>query len=139
MEAVSGGSGGLGVLQDDDDTATAVYQPFDQASMKFDTPSHTVADTYVDAGSLSQDGAGGIFATYTLGGPAGPIALSYSADAGAASVGPKTLDANGDKGADWLTSSVGATGRGWHPGSTRARSRRWRSMPPTPSRALGQS
>ena len=112
VEAVSGGSGGLGVLQDDDDTATAVYQPFDQASMKFDTPSHTVADTYVDAGSLSQDGAGGIFATYTLGGPAGPIALSYSADAGAAWVGPKTLDANGDKGADWLTSAVGATGRG---------------------------
>jgi hypothetical protein len=63
-------------------------------------------------GALSQDGAGGIYATYLLGGPGGPINLSYSGDGGK-SFATGVLNANKAGGADKAISSVNGAGQGW--------------------------
>jgi hypothetical protein len=112
--AVTGGPSGFGVLEDNGDTHDIVYHRFDQTTQLFDTPEVTIA---ANAGeqdpALSQDGAGGIYATFLRGGGGGPIDLAYSSDGGATWTGPAALNPNTDQGAGELTSSVGPTGQGW--------------------------
>jgi hypothetical protein len=110
--AVGGGPSGFGVLETDDGTATTVYHRFDQATMKFDTPTVTVAKMSESSSAVTQDGAGGVYGTYLLDGPGGPIALSYSADGGKTWSGA-TLNANKSGGADEVTSWVNGAGQGW--------------------------
>jgi hypothetical protein len=112
--ALDGGPSGFGVLEDNDLNKSIVYHRFDQATDKFDTPLSTIAaNAFEESPAVSQDGTGGIYATFLLGGPGGQIALAYSADGGMSWAGPATLNANADAGAEELTSSVNATGQGW--------------------------
>ncbi len=110
--AVGGGPSGFGLLEDNLATASTVYHRFDQATQKFDTPLVTLAGHGEQQGALSQDGAGGVYATYLLGGAGGPIALSYSSDGGKTWTSG-TLNANTSSGADKVTSWVNAAGQGW--------------------------
>jgi hypothetical protein len=110
--AVGGGPSGFGVLETNDGTSTTVYHRFDAATMQFDTPMVTVAKSGQSNPAVSQDGAGGIYATYLLGGSGGPINLSYSADGGK-SFSTGALDANTSGGADQVTSAVNSAGQGW--------------------------
>ena len=107
--AVAGGPSGFGVLEESLAGGTTTYHPFDPATKQFDTPMVTIAAEPERSPSLSQDGAGGIYATYQ-GGAGGPVQLAYSGDGGARWSGPNTLDGAG--GAE-LDSAVDATGRGW--------------------------
>jgi len=113
--AVDGGPSGFGVLEDDTANNNIVYHRFDQASQTFSTtPYATIAANAVEQDpAVSQDGAGGVYATFLLGGGGGPISLAYSADGGATWTGPATLNANTDGGAGNVTSSVNAAGQGW--------------------------
>jgi hypothetical protein len=110
--AAGGGASGFGVIETDLSTNHVVYHAFDQAHMDFDTPEVTVADWSELYPAISQDGAGGIYATYLGGGGGGPIALSYSADGGARWT-TSALDPNTDLGASNVDSAVGPTGQGW--------------------------
>ena len=110
--AVGGGPSGFGVLETDDGTSTTIYRRFNATTMKFDTPVVTVAKNGQSNGAVSQDGAGGVYATYMLGGSGGPVNLSYSADGGK-SFATGVLDANTAGGADKVTSAVNAVGQGW--------------------------
>jgi hypothetical protein len=109
--AVGGGPSGFGILEDHL-TGQTVYHRFDAATEKFDTAPVVVADKDEQQPALSQDGAGGIYATYLLGGVGGPVKLSYSANGGSAwSSG--TLDKNSDGGVSSLNSSVNSARQGW--------------------------
>ena len=110
--AVGGGPSGFGILEDNLATATTVYHRFNPTTQKFDTPLVTVASHGEQQGALSQDGAGGVYATYLLGGAGGPIVLSYSSDGGTTWTGG-TLNANTSGGATMVTSSVSGAGQGW--------------------------
>jgi hypothetical protein len=113
-DAVAGGPSGFGVLEDNELTKSIVYHRFDQATDKFDTPLSTIAaNAFEESSAVSQDGLGGIYATFLLGGAGGQIALAYSADGGMSWTGPATLNPNADEGAGELTSSVNANGQGW--------------------------
>lgn len=111
--AVAGGPSGFGILEDDLGTSSVVYHRFDAATTKFDTPPVTVngAGGEID-GAVSQDASGGIYTTYLLGGPGGPLTLSYSADAGK-TFASGTLDADSDSGISQASSAVGGAGQGW--------------------------
>jgi hypothetical protein len=61
--------------------------------------------------SISQDGAGGLYATYMNGGSGGPIVLSYSADGGKTWTGPNVL--HSFDGLDHPKSAVNGAGQGW--------------------------
>ncbi len=110
--AVAGGPSGFGVLEGDEAHGTTVYHRFDETQMTFaDTPMVTVSKQGELDSALSQDGAGGLYATYLNGGSGGPVTLSYSGDGGKTWAGPATLEAyNGE--AD-VTSSVNPVGQGW--------------------------
>ena len=109
---VGGGPSGFGIFEDNLGTSTAVYHRFDQANGTFDTPLVTVAPHSELDPALSQDGAGGVYATYLSGGDGGPVELSYSGDGGHTFVsGPVNPDHDG--GAHDVTSTVNATGQGW--------------------------
>jgi hypothetical protein len=109
---VGGGPSGFGILEDDLGTSSVIYHRFDQGTMSFDTPAVTVASGHGELdGALSQDGGGGIYATY-LAGAGGPVDLSYSADGGH-SFSTAVLNANSEGGADDLSSAVNAAGQGW--------------------------
>ena len=110
--AVGGGPSGFGVLEVNDLTKTTVYHRFNAATLSFDTPMVTVAGDSELSPSVSQDGSGGVYATYLLGGPGGPVALSYSGDGGKSWTGG-TLDSNSGGGIGSLDSSVNAAGQGW--------------------------
>jgi hypothetical protein len=113
--AVGGGPSGFGVLEENTATHGVVYHPFDPVTQGFSaTPEVTIAagEDELDP-SVSQDAAGGVYATFLLGGSGGPVALAYSSDGGKAWAGPVTLEPDSDGGADDLTSSVGPTGQGW--------------------------
>jgi hypothetical protein len=110
--AVAGGPSGFGVIEYNDVTGDIVYHGFDQAHLDFDTaevPIFHEAELYP---ALSQDGAGGIYATYLGGGAGGPITLSYSGNGGAAWTSA-VINPNTDLQANQLNSSVGPTGQGW--------------------------
>lgn len=109
--AVAGGPSGFGVIEDNELTGNIVYHPFDQTHMDFDTHEDRVANHEMREPSLSQDAAGGIYATYLY--HNGTISISYSSDGGSSWFGPGTLVRNADGGAANVTSSVGPTGQGW--------------------------
>ena len=106
--AVGGGPSGFGILESNLATHSTVYHAFDTATEKFDTAPVTVAGEGELYPSLSQDGAGGIYATF-IGGAGGPVRLAYSADGGK-TWGTGTLDAGN---ASKTTSAVNAAGQGW--------------------------
>ena len=109
---VGGGPSGFGILEDDLGAGSVVYHRFDQGTLKFDSPPVTVASGHGELdGALSQDGGGGIYATY-LAGSGGAVDLSYSADGGH-SFSTAALNADSDGGVDNLTSAVNAAGQGW--------------------------
>ena len=113
--AVAGGPSGFGVLEDNDVNGSIVYQRFNQATGSF------AGEPYVtiNAGqgeqqpAVSQDGAGGVYGTFLLGGGGGPMSLAYSFNGGSSWIGPTTLNPNTDGGASDLTSDVSAGGQGW--------------------------
>ncbi len=112
--AVTGGPSGFGVLENDTAHSNIVYHRFDQTDETFDTPFATIATNKGEQDpAVSQDGAGGVFATFLLGGGGGPISLAYSSDGGTTWIGPAALNPNTDGGAGKVTSSVGPTGQGW--------------------------
>ncbi|MGN6167048.1 MAG: hypothetical protein ACTHQQ_02610, partial [Solirubrobacteraceae bacterium] len=105
-----GGPSGFGVLETDETHGRTVFQPFDQTTKAFGSMVG-VANQGELYPSLSQDAAGGIYATYMYGGAGGPVALSYSSDGGKTWSGPVQLDAyNGE---DHVTSAVNGAGQGW--------------------------
>jgi hypothetical protein len=110
--AVGGGPSGFGVLESDDANGHTVYLPFDAATSKFDKPAATINPKNEEQPSLSQDGAGGVYATYQLGGSGGPLELSYSGDAGAIWES-NSIFPNKDGEMDLLQSAVGNEGQGW--------------------------
>jgi hypothetical protein len=111
--AVGGGPSGFGILEDDLATKSVDYHRFDVGTTSFDTPRITVNGAGGETdGSLSQDGAGGIYATYLLGGPGGPLTLSYSADGGR-TFANRSLESDSDAGISQASSSVAANGQGW--------------------------
>jgi hypothetical protein len=111
--AVAGGPSGFGVLEDELATNHTVYQAFDETAHSFGTPKVTVADEFEEQPALSQDGAGGIYATFLGGGAGGPVSLAYSADGGKTWDGPAVLNSDSGGGVSELTSSVDAAGQGW--------------------------
>jgi len=110
--AVAGGPSGFGVLEDNELTKQTVYHRFNPATQSFSTPQVTVAAEGEQSPALSQDGAGGVYATYR-GGPGGAIRLAYSSDGGSTWSGPTTLNPDSDGGASSVTSAVSAAGQGW--------------------------
>jgi hypothetical protein len=112
--AVAGGPSGFGVLENDTAHNNIVYHRFDQTNDTFDTPFATIAANQGEQSpAVSQDGSGGIYTTFLLGGGGGPISLAYSSNGGTTWTGPATLNPNTDGGAGKVTSSVGPTGQGW--------------------------
>jgi hypothetical protein len=109
---VGGGPSGFGVLEDNLGTSTTVYHRFNQATGSFSTPPVTVAGHGELDPALSQDGSGGIYATYLLGGGGGPINLSYSADGGK-SFASAPINADHDGSINNVTSAVNGQGQGW--------------------------
>jgi hypothetical protein len=112
--AVGGGPSGFGLLEENIASGATVYHRFDEAALSFaTTPLVTVAAERELDPAVSQDGVGGVYATFLGGGNGGPISLAYSSDGGATWSGPAVLDTN-TAGADGnLTSSVGPNGLGW--------------------------
>jgi len=109
---VGGGPSGFGILEDDLGTSSVVYHRFDQATLKFDSAPVTVVSGHGELDpALSQDGTGGIYATY-LGGAGGAVDLSYSGDGGN-SFATAVLNANASGGINDVASSVNAVGQGW--------------------------
>jgi hypothetical protein len=109
---VGGGPSGFGILEDDLGTSSVVYHRFDQSTLKFDSAPVTVVAGHGELDpALSQDGTGGIYATY-LGGAGGAVDLSYSGDGGN-SFATAALNANTAGGIADVTSSVNAAGQGW--------------------------
>ena len=106
-----GGPSGFGVFESNENGTTTVYQHFDQTTRSFG-PMVTVGNQHELYAAGSQDGAGGAYGTYLLGGPGGPLALSYSADGGK-SFTSGTLNANRQGGIDHVISSVNPGGQGW--------------------------
>jgi hypothetical protein len=111
--AVAGGPSGLGVLMENLGSGSTVYQRFDSATASFDTPQVTVSSSHELYPAISQDGAGGVYATYLLDGFGGPVALSYSPDGGSTWSGPVALGAAPEHRIEAATSSVSAAGQGW--------------------------
>jgi hypothetical protein len=112
--AVGGGPNGFGVLEENTASHSIVYHPFDQTHENFDTPQDTVIANQGELDpSISQDGSGGLYATFLLGGDGGPVALAYSGEDGKSWAGPVTLDPDTAGGIGSLTSSVGSGGQGW--------------------------
>jgi hypothetical protein len=111
--AVGGGPSGFGVLADNLASKSVVYHRFDAATDKFDTPLATVNGTNGELyPAVNQDGAGGVYATYLLGGGGGSVELSYSADGGKTWAGAP-LDSDANSTINDVNSSVNAAGQGW--------------------------
>jgi hypothetical protein len=108
--AVGGGPSGFGILADNEANGHTVYQQFDQTTKKFGAMV-SVADQGEIFPALSQDAAGGVYATYLAGGTGGPVALSYSPDGGKTWAGPAQLQPFNSQ--DHVTSSVNGAGQGW--------------------------
>jgi len=113
--AVGGGPSGFGVLEEDTADNDIVYHQFNQGAMSFaGTPLVTIAANQSESDpAVSQDGEGGIYATFLDGGGGEPIALAYSYNGGATWVGPAAINPDTDGGASDVTSAVGTSGQGW--------------------------
>jgi hypothetical protein len=111
--AAGGGPSGFGVLEDNLVNGTTQYHRFDSATQSFDLAPTLVSNGKEQQPSVSQDGAGGVYATYLNGGIGGPVALSYSADGGLTWAGPATIAADPLGSVAGLTSAVDAVGQGW--------------------------
>ncbi len=108
--AVAGGPAGLGVLDEDETTSTVVYRPFSAAAKTFGAPV-TVAVGHEISPSLSQDGSGGVYASWIAGGD--ELELAYSSSAGTSWHAPVALVNSGTNGIGGATSAVDTTGHGW--------------------------
>jgi hypothetical protein len=113
--AVGGGPSGLGLLETSvaaSPSGVIEYRAFSPASGFAAPVKVAVGEQDLDA-TLSQDGAGGIYATWLDGGTG--VDLAYSSDGGASFSAPKTLlSDSGDPGAiATLASAVDASGNGW--------------------------
>jgi hypothetical protein len=111
--ALTSGPDGLGLLATNDATLSAEKVQF----RRFTAPSLwsapvTVADDSGLDPSLSQDGAGGMYATFVNNDHG--LQLAYSSDAGSAWSGPVTLfGIQNDTAPGSVASAVGPTGQGW--------------------------
>lgn len=110
--AVGGGPSGFGVLETNLGNNTTVYHPFNSVSGTFTAPMVTLASNGELDPALSQDGAGGIYGTYLLGGDGGPIELSYSGTGGSDWTSA-ALNPDKDGGAGAVNSSVNSAKQGW--------------------------
>lgn len=111
--AVGAGPSGFGVLETNELTKQTIFHRFDESTASFDTPAVTVSSQTEQQPAVSQDGTGGVYATYLSGGAGGPVSLSYSFDGGTTWSGPATLAASTSTGISQLTSNVNASGQGW--------------------------
>jgi hypothetical protein len=111
--AVGGGPSGFGVLEDNQVTGQTQYHRFNQIANAFEPAANIVSGSREQQPSVSQDGAGGVYATYLKDGIGGPVSLSYSADGGISWAGPATLAADPLAAVANLTSSVNGGGQGW--------------------------
>jgi len=108
--AVGGGASGFGVVEDNLKGNDTVYHAFDERNHTFDTPYVPIAQEFEENPSVSQDGSGGVYATFTAGFE-GAVRLAYSPPGAASWEGPATLaQVSGDS---QLTSDVGSGGQGW--------------------------
>jgi len=112
--AVGGGPSGLGLLETDISTTpeTIQYRGFSPAS-GFAAPVTVASDEQGGDPVLSQDGTGGIYATWLDGGTG--VDLAYSSTAGASWTGPDTLSSNSGDPSEIgsLASAVNGSGQGW--------------------------
>ena len=112
--AVAGGPSGFGVLEQNDLKGTTVYHRFNQSTSSFAGNSMvTVANEHEIDPAVSQDGSGGVYATFLGGGDGGPVSLAYSSNGGNSWIGPATLTRNTSTGIFNVTSMVNPTGQGW--------------------------
>lgn len=109
--AVGGGPSGFGVLEDNLGTSQTIYHRFDETTHSFDTSPVMVANEFEIDPAVSQDGSGGVYATFLGGGDGGQVSLAYSYNGGTTWSGPATLDPSTEAGE--VTSSVDANGQGW--------------------------
>jgi hypothetical protein len=107
------GPSGFGVLEDNQVTGQTLYHRFDSATQKFDTAPVVVSAGGEQQPAVSQDGAGGVYATYLSGGIGGPVSLSYSFNGGQTWSGPGTLTTDPLGQVAGLTSQMNPTGQGW--------------------------
>jgi hypothetical protein len=108
--AVGGGPSGLGLLEDNQ---TSLSNPLVEYR-RFTPPSTFGAPVTIGSSqglnpSVSQDGTGGIYATWLESGTG--VEFAYSGNGGASFEGPVALQSNGA--AASLASAVGASGVGW--------------------------
>ena len=111
--AAGGGPRGFGVIEDNQVTGQTQYHRFDGTNNSFDPAPVVVSAKGEQQPSVSQDIAGGVYATYLSGGIGGPVSLSYSFDGGITWSGPGTLAADPLGSIAGLTSTVNASGLGW--------------------------
>jgi hypothetical protein len=111
--AAGGGPSGFGVIEDNQLTRQTQYHRFSEATGNFSPAATVVSSAGEQQPSVSQDGAGGVYATFLSGGIGGPVSLSYSFDGGATWSGPGPLAADPLGRIAGLTSSVNPAGQGW--------------------------
>jgi hypothetical protein len=111
--AVGGGPSGLGLLETDEASGSHVQYRHFSPSSGFGPAVTIASDEVASDGTLSQDRAGGIFATW-LDSSTG-VELAYSSDGGASWSKPKTLfsNAGNPSGISLLVSAVDTSGQGW--------------------------
>ena len=107
--AVGDGPSGLGVLFTDDTSLSGVTLFREFTPPGTFAPAVTVAAGTALDPSISQNGTGGIYATWRTNGVG--LRLAYSGDGGLAWVGARTLDAGA--GVDATASAVNGAGQGW--------------------------
>jgi hypothetical protein len=111
--AVGSGPSGFGVLEDNQLTRQTQYHRFNSVTQTFTAVPTVVSTAGEQQPSVSQDGAGGVYATYLSGGIGGPVSVSYSFDGGTTWSGPGPLAADPLGRIAGLTSAVDAAGQGW--------------------------
>jgi hypothetical protein len=111
--AVGGGPSGFGVIEDNTLTKQTIYHHYDGIANAFDTKPVVVSSTGEQQPSVSQDGAGGVYAVYLNGGIGGPVTVAYSYDGGTTWSGPSAIADDPAGAIAGLTSNVNASGQGW--------------------------
>jgi hypothetical protein len=118
--AVAGGPAGFGILDGSFSGGGTYYHRFDSATDSFD-PQITISNDDETSPSLSQDSAGGVYATWGTG--LTELRLAYSPDGGTDWYGPVTMDdsTSTGNGLGDPASAVNGSGAGWavyHVGGT---------------------